>query len=1067
MEFLSVVCVCVVSRLPTDGGLSGMTYASEFGSALVENAWSVPSCVVAVIDHDLVVSLIRTTSDTLLTLSPLAVVVLILLVPYVYRILFLRSRVDRRSYQQIRSRTAPVVRRMRKRLDFNARHWSSYFANPRGNLKYRVEVSLFYDLAKAAAAYHASGKWDDYMRQHGIVQPEFIDEEHSLLENLEKNGFFESEYFVEGVANRYLMGRRGNGHVPLLVQTDAALRARATALFKEALAEIEPQYEEGHIYLPFLKLTRWERVRFRIHTLIITKLLSDGVERAMALSMSYGLVHLLKGESVSRGAVDFIMDMVALLFMTHLFDVVLTKRYSGYKSAWEDQERFYYRRQIHQFLIGIDEDEARAARVREKQGMARLIESGADRRLIKKVFKAIKKNSRDPRKPGCLLAAAQDVLDYSEGDSTAVVLILLKEFAVAHREAYGQMVKKIHRGRQRMEELDELVRTLLNDEACIQIANRKKRRLPDEGDSQEWRRAVQSLHHDFSEEIDELKTELLMADLASARFNPARRRALILTHFLGGLLWRLRQIEDTDPLGRRKDARIYHATLAHSLPALKEILGRQKSGEFYYGLKPGEIGRLITQIQNAIPLPPGHLQRQGMSGSSAIVAALEEVQEMVEIKKSPARSTAPAMESAQLQSWLDSSAKDGRALSVLARAIHAAYRSVLDTRLESHTSSAAGDLEIDPRAFDPHFNPRGAEVLQGALARNGLDGSPNVSVERFLGCLGAGGVTAVAMPKAPPRLTFLDLRPVVEYVSNNNEDPEILDELCHQALVEFYLEAHRARSVHDLSDALIRPSEGEDTGGSIARQMAVVRLLKAKISTDPDSVFLLLQEAVNELEVIVNPMHADMDFLLGQSARVNPKHVDETRESLFRLQDAGRALLVPLACMAEQKGLFEHGLDAYWNDFERATDREKFLRQFDVNGRSHAEAIIRARILLHEYEALRAMMPISGERGAYASFDNMAGDSVLLKISAAVVMAMIEQSGLRTEERFSAVHRVLSEALARQGFCKRGNLSDLVRVTLKERDEFGNTIFMRRNPGESVGEQKFQPTFPLPGDVDS
>jgi len=202
----------------------------------------------ALIDHDLVISLIRTASDTVLTLSPLAVVVLILLVPYVYRILVLRSRVDRRNYQQTRSRTAPIVRRMRKRLDFNARHWSNYVANPRGNLKYRVEVSLFYDLAKAAAAYHASGRWDDHMRQHGMVQPEFIDEEFTLLENLEKNGFFESQFFVEGVANRYLMGRKGEGFVPLLVQTDSALRARATALFKEALAEIEPQYEEGHIY---------------------------------------------------------------------------------------------------------------------------------------------------------------------------------------------------------------------------------------------------------------------------------------------------------------------------------------------------------------------------------------------------------------------------------------------------------------------------------------------------------------------------------------------------------------------------------------------------------------------------------------------------------------------------------------------------------------------------------------------------------------------------------------------------------------------------------------------------
>jgi len=783
--------------------------------------------------------------------------------------------------------------------------------------------------------------------------------------------------------------------------------------------------------------------------------------------MSYGLVHLLKGESVSRGAVDFIMDMVALLFMTHLFDVVLTKRYSGYKSAWEDQERFYYRRQIHQFLIGIDEDDARAERVQEKQGIARLIESGSDRRLIKKVFKAIKKNSRDPRKPGRLLKAAQDVLDYSGEDSTPVVLVLLKEFAVAHRDSYERLEKRSRRGRERLQELDGLVRVLQSEAACVAIADRKKRRLPDEGDTQEWRRAMQCLHRDYPEEIDQLKTELLMAELASSRFTQSQRRALILTHYLGGLLWRLREIEDADPLGRRKDARIYHATLAYSIPALKGILANQKSGDIDYGLKPQEIGRLITQIQNAMPLPPGHLQRQRMSGAIGVSSALEEIQELVEIKKSPVRSTAPELETSQLGIWLDASAKEGQALSVLAHAIHAAYRSVLDTTVESHSKSVAGDLVIDPRAFDPHFNPRGAGILQKALARTALDGSPNTSVEAFLGCVGADRVAAEGMPAAPPTLTVLDLQSVLEYVTDTNEDPEVLEELTHQSLVEFYLEAHRATSIHDLPDALIRPSEGEDTGGSIARQMAVVRLLKAKISTDQESAFLLMQEAVNELEVIVNPMHADLDFLLGQAARVNPKHVDETRDRLFRLQDAGRALLVPLACMADGCGLFEHGLDAYWADFEPATDKEKFLRQFDVNGREHAEAIIRARILLHQYEALRAIMPISGERSAYTSYDSLSGDTVLLKVSAAIVMAMIEQSGLRTEGRFSAVHRVLSVALARQGFCKRGNLSDLVRVTLKERDEFGNTIFMRRNPGERVGEQKFQPTFPLPGDVDS
>ncbi|MFT6620563.1 MAG: hypothetical protein ACJASX_003476 [Limisphaerales bacterium] len=136
----------------------------------------------ALVDNDLVGSLVRTSIDTALTLSPLALalVVLILLVPYVYRIVFLRARVDKRSYQQTRSQTARLVKKMRKCLDFDARHWGNYVANPRRNLKYRIEVSLFYDLAKAAAAYHASGQWDDYMRQQGIVQPVFIDEEQPL-----------------------------------------------------------------------------------------------------------------------------------------------------------------------------------------------------------------------------------------------------------------------------------------------------------------------------------------------------------------------------------------------------------------------------------------------------------------------------------------------------------------------------------------------------------------------------------------------------------------------------------------------------------------------------------------------------------------------------------------------------------------------------------------------------------------------------------------------------------------------------------------------------------------------
>jgi hypothetical protein len=42
----------------------------------------------------------------------------------------------------------------------------------------------------------------------------------------------------------------------------------------------------------------------------------------------------------------------------------------------------------------------------------------------------------------------------------------------------------------------------------------------------------------------------------------------------------------------------------------------------------------------------------------------------------------------------------------------------------------------------------------------------------------------------------------------------------------------------------------------------------------------------------------------------------------------------------------------------------------------------------------------------------MAGDAVLLKISASTVMTMIDQSGLRTKPSFSAVRDVLSAAMA-------------------------------------------------------
>jgi hypothetical protein len=41
-------------------------------------------------------------------------------------------------------------------------------------------------------------------------------------------------------------------------------------------------------------------------------------------------------------------------------------------------------------------------------------------------------------------------------------------------------------------------------------------------------------------------------------------------------------------------------------------------------------------------------------------------------------------------------------------------------------------------------------------------------------------------------------------------------------------------------------------------------------------------------------------------------------------------------------------------------------------------------------------------------------------------------------------------------------LSDLVRVTLKERDAFGNTVIMRRPRGGGTNTQFLKPTFPLP-----
>ena len=81
---------------------------------------------------------------------------------------------------------------------------------------------------------------------------------------------------------------------------------------------------------------------------------------------------------------------------------------------------------------------------------------------------------------------------------------------------------------------------------------------------------------------------------------------------------------------------------------------------------------------------------------------------------------------------------------------------------------------------------------------------------------------------------------------------------------------------------------------------------------------------------------------------------------------------------------------------------------------------------------------------ALASFDTMTGDVDLLRTAAATVMTMIDQSGLRTDPRFRAIREALGLAMARQGYCNRGNLSDLVRVTLKRRDGSGETLFLSK-----------------------
>ena len=200
----------------------------------------------ALIDHDIVASAIRAAMDTALLLSPLALVVIALLVPSVYRLLFLRAKLDKRSYEETKSQTASVVRRLRRHLDFSARHWSGYLAHQRKNLKHRIEISLLYDIAKAAAAYYATDQWREFMRRQGMANPVFIDEDKSLRDNFEQNGFFLSPFFKEGVVNRYLMRPTAGGFGSVHVEGDPILLARATTLFREALKEIE-QIGRAHV----------------------------------------------------------------------------------------------------------------------------------------------------------------------------------------------------------------------------------------------------------------------------------------------------------------------------------------------------------------------------------------------------------------------------------------------------------------------------------------------------------------------------------------------------------------------------------------------------------------------------------------------------------------------------------------------------------------------------------------------------------------------------------------------------------------------------------------------------
>lgn len=1000
----------------------------------------------ALIDPDLIASAIRAARDTALMLSPLALVVIALLLPYIYRVLFLRAKLDKRSYEETKSKTAPVVRRLRRHLDFAARHWADYVASGKRNLKYRIEVSLLYDLTKAVAAYYASDQWRDHMRRQGVAELVFMDEDKSLQENLDQNGFFLSPFFKEGVINRYLMRPTAGGFGPVRVEGDPVLLARATTLFREALTEMEPQFEQGHIYVPFLTLSRWERLRFRIHTMIITRLLSEGMEKAVALMLSYGLVALLKGDTASSGAVDFIMDIVALLFMAHVFDTVLKNRCGQFKTNWEDRERYYYRRQMHQFIVGLDSTMVREEARREKEAVHLLCARTKNPRGIKRIVRTLKRASRHPQETSLLLGAAKDVMDYDQTGASPVALIFLKELASSYPAAYAPLLRRWRRFRHPWTDADKLVGILVSDAPLMAVAARNSKALPDRDSQVERQRAVQALHHDFPAELDEARVAHLTECLAAQALTPGQRRALLLSFFLGGLLWRLRQIDPENPLGRRRDARLYHATLTFTLPALERLQARQAAGECDYGLPPAEIAGLIYRIKSALPLPAGHRLRLKLGDGRGVAPALEEIQRAGAVKKHPAMSNAEDLPTRHLREWLDACAGDQRTLGVLAGAIHEAARTGLAAKLNKQSRAGTDSLLVEPQAFDPHYNPQRATLLRRMLARRGVDGQASEPVLALLGFWGGEGVPPKPLGQISIRLTFLDLQPVVDYVLDHRDDYDTLEEITHQSLVEFYVAARMAESVRELPDVLTRPAEGDDAGGSIARQMAVIRSLRAKVIADQEPLFLLLQEAAHQLEIIFDPLHASLDHLLGQAAALGPALAEATRRNLHRRQDPGLALLIPLTCMAERQGTFATGTEAYWSACEAASDREQFLRQFDVRDQAHADALIRARILLHQFEALRSLITTHapGERTAFASFDTLAGDADQLRIAAATVLTMIDQSGLRTDARFRAVREVLSVAMTRQGYCNRGNLSDLVRVTLKLRDSAGNTMFLTR-----------------------